>query len=874
MANTTTLNMQLLLRRDNVFTSTYKLAAGEPGFEISTNTLKVGQYKKDAEGNLTQELMTWAELPIANKEVIDGLIKAVDDKVAALNDTFATGAEVEAIRSALDSAKLDKATYAAYIATRSLTDSEINTAIDEVDARFASYRTAADQDGIDNAIKGRIDALEAVDHEHTNKALLDTYTQTDADIADAVAKKHAHTFNETELNKIAEGDVAKWNGVAADHLTSADKTTLEGKIADAKKAGTDADTYIKAYEVTNDARVKAVEDSVAEIKDSTDGILAQAKAYSDGKLATAKTEISAEIDADVKVVNDALEAYKSSNNTALAGVKATADAAAVKTEVESALALKADKSVVDAMYTNSQIDGFVQGAKDYADDLDDAMNTRVASLEAKFGEGEGTVEAQISAAVAAETAAREKAVADEKSARETAVAGVQNYAEGVAGRVTTAEGKIADLEAASATHALKTDVENEFAKYTTTEDQKAIDDAQDAKIKAIADDYLKAADKSELADGIALKADKSVVDAMYTNDQIDGLLDGKVDKTVYAEDKATFALKSEITSLTGKADKSYVDAELAKKVNVSDYTTDKATFATKTELEGVSGRVTTIEGILNDAGEGEDLTKGLVSRVADLEAIDHDKLAADASAAAVATVLDGAPEKFDTLKEIAAWIADADTAEDAASLVTRVSALEAIDHEAYVEADAELKEELEGKIDAINNHSHTFVEAELNEIKAGDVAKWNAEIGAKALAETKTTTAEVKDQIEAYGYATTGYADGKAADAQAAAEATAAGALATAVADLEGKIAAVDVGVMEVAAGEGIDVTPGENGTVTVAHKAYGTGTYTKPDSIDDANFVTGVTIENGHVTGASVKSLAEALMGMTFVFDGGTSSN
>lgn len=43
---------------------------------------------------------------------------------------------------------------------------------------------------------------------------------------------------------------------------------------------------------------------------------------------------------------------------------------AVKTEVEGELALKADKSVVDAMYTNEQIDEFVQAAKDYADEND------------------------------------------------------------------------------------------------------------------------------------------------------------------------------------------------------------------------------------------------------------------------------------------------------------------------------------------------------------------------------------------------------------------------------------------------------------------------------------------------------------------------
>lgn len=69
--------------------------------------------------------------------------------------------------------------------------------------------------------------------------------------------------------------------------------------------------------------------------------------------------------------------------------------------------------------------------------------------------------------------------------------------------------------------------------------------------------------------------------------------------------------------------------------------------------------------------------------------------------------------------------------------------------------------------------------------------------------------------------------------------------------------------------------TSGDNKDKTViSHKVYGTGTYTKPDSVSDANFVTGINIENGHVTGASIKSLAEALSAMTFIFDGGTSAN
>lgn len=83
--------------------------------------------------------------------------------------------------------------------------------------------------------------------------------------------------------------------------------------------------------------------------------------------------------------------------------------------------------------------------------------------------------------------------------------------------------------------------------------------------------------------------------------------------------------------------------------------------------------------------------------------------------------------------------------------------------------------EMGAAIDVLEGDVKGLKEAPSAGIKATDIAAWNGEIGAKALAESKTTTAEVKDQIEAYGYATTGYADGKAADAQAAAIADAAG---------------------------------------------------------------------------------------------------
>ena len=94
------------------------------------------------------------------------------------------------------------------------------------------------------------------------------------------------------------------------------------------------------------------------------------------------------------------------------------------------------------------------------------------------------------------------------------------------------------------------------------------------------------------------------------------------------------------------------------------------------------------EQALKDAKSYADgLNTAMDTRVKVLEAIDHAKLATDAAASAVATVLDDAPEAFDTLKEVAEWIANNDHASDVATLVTDVATLKAINHEAYIAAD-------------------------------------------------------------------------------------------------------------------------------------------------------------------------------------------
>lgn len=86
--------------------------------------------------------------------------------------------------------------------------------------KIGDYAKAADL----TALAGRVTTLEDKAHEHTNKALLDTYTQTEANLADAVAKKHEHT-NKTVLDGITSEKVTAWDKVS-EKANDADLATI------------------------------------------------------------------------------------------------------------------------------------------------------------------------------------------------------------------------------------------------------------------------------------------------------------------------------------------------------------------------------------------------------------------------------------------------------------------------------------------------------------------------------------------------------------------------------------------------------------------------------------------------------------------------
>jgi hypothetical protein len=83
-------------------------------------------------------------------------------------------------------------------------------------------------------------------HSHSNKDLLDTYTQTETNLADAVSKKHSHD-NKTELDKIESGDKSKWDTAAGKAHEHSNKSVLDDitstKVSGWESAATNSHTH-------------------------------------------------------------------------------------------------------------------------------------------------------------------------------------------------------------------------------------------------------------------------------------------------------------------------------------------------------------------------------------------------------------------------------------------------------------------------------------------------------------------------------------------------------------------------------------------------------------------------------------------------------
>lgn len=121
-------------------------------------------------------------------------------------------------------------------------------------ANTAESNAKAHADGLNTAMNARVEALEAIDHDHANKA---------------------------ELDLIASGDKAKWDEAAGKAHEHANKTVLDGITADKVTAWDNAEQNAKTYAdglntaMTGkvdgvDARVKTLEETIVDKAEAED----------------------------------------------------------------------------------------------------------------------------------------------------------------------------------------------------------------------------------------------------------------------------------------------------------------------------------------------------------------------------------------------------------------------------------------------------------------------------------------------------------------------------------------------------------------------------------------------------------------------------
>lgn len=150
----------------------------------------------------------------------------------------------------------------------------VQTISGSVEAIEADYLTSEDkeelQDNIETlsghvldnevVIAAALTGLNNKAHVHSNLSLLETYTQTEGDLAESVRLMHEHA-NKTVLDNISTEDVEKWNAAEQNAKDYADEAisgavdtingeleTLEGKISDAEAAAKAAATTVSLVE--------------------------------------------------------------------------------------------------------------------------------------------------------------------------------------------------------------------------------------------------------------------------------------------------------------------------------------------------------------------------------------------------------------------------------------------------------------------------------------------------------------------------------------------------------------------------------------------------------------------------------------------------
>lgn len=200
----------------------------------------------------------------STQELTDGLATKANvshthaqSEVTGLTEALALLASTESVNSAIDALRQEMLGDTPVEAYNTFT--ELATYIEEhqevSDALSAAIGTKADkstveaiqatinglgslankssvsESDLDSALAEKVNAAADGNHSHGNKDLLDTYTQTEANLADAVAKKHEHE-NKAVLDGITAAKVSAWDAAEQNAKDHADglNTAMDARV--------------------------------------------------------------------------------------------------------------------------------------------------------------------------------------------------------------------------------------------------------------------------------------------------------------------------------------------------------------------------------------------------------------------------------------------------------------------------------------------------------------------------------------------------------------------------------------------------------------------------------------------------------------------
>lgn len=401
-------------------------------------------------------------------------------------------------------------------------------------------------------------------------AKLNVFTYENLSLYDSLIKQYINT-----------GDAKAIKKVTLDGRTlSFFKSEAEGATAD--YTFTIPETDLTALQ----NKIKANEDAIAAINNENTGLLHQAKVYTDEKVKDLADGAVADNTAAIEAINNAdtgiLKQAKDYADGKDAAIKAAKDAADAAQDDVDAL-----ETAVGKMYTNEQIDKMVSDAQTAATFDPTELNKAVADNKTAVEKAQGEIDALEEAVAAMYTNDQ-----------------IDGFVAGVQGEVDDLEDVVAEL--AQIVSDNETDIE--------------------AKVKAIADDYLVAKDREELEEAIQANADAIEAHKTAVDDKVATLIGTDANKSVRTIANEELAAQL----LSGKADADFKTLqELAAwledhpedvaeiNLNITNLQTlvgELPEDATATDVVGYVAELVAAEKARAEGIEG-----GLADRIADLE---------------------------------------------------------------------------------------------------------------------------------------------------------------------------------------------------------------------------------------------------------------